>query len=122
MLTLLFSLCAFIVSLTLRLAHRLRLTLPLLYAAVMGTLLRSWYQAHTMLACGIFYAMLAAVALSWLVTLCRAILDAAADRAEESAAIERFAERVRQARASGESVVSTVIRRPSAHAPAGRSS
>lgn len=107
MLTLLFSLCAFIASLTLRLAHKLRLTLPLLYAVVMATILRSWYQAHTMLARGIFYALLAATTLSWLVTLCRAVSDAAADRAEENAAVERFAERVRQARASGECVVST---------------
>ena len=107
MLTLLLSLGVFGVSLALRLARRLRLTLPLLYAAAMTTLLRSWYLAHTALAMGVFYALLAAVAVSWLVSLVRIVLDAIETRTADSAAVERFAERVRAARANGENVVST---------------
>ena len=64
MLTLVFGLGIFVLSLALRLTHKLRLTLPLLYAAAVPTLLRSWYLAHTALAFGILYALLAAVALS----------------------------------------------------------
>ena len=73
----------------------------------MTTLLRSWYLAHTALAIGIFYALLSAVAVSWLISLVHIALDAIEDRAADSAAVERFAERVRAARANGENVVST---------------
>ena len=107
MLTLILSLGVFVISLALRLAHKLRLTLPLLYSAVVPTLLRSWYLAHTALAFGMLYALLAAVALSWLITLGRIVLDAAQEHAADSAAMDRFAERVRQARANGDTVVST---------------
>ena len=107
MLTLILGIGVFAASLALRLAHRLRLTLPLLYAAAVPTLLRSWYLAHTALAMGVLYASLALVAVSWLVSLARIALDAIETRTADSAAVERFAERVRAARANGESTVST---------------
>ena len=107
MLTLILGIGVFAASLALRLAHRLRLTLPLLYAAVVPTLLRSWYLVHTALAMGVFYAALALVAVSWLVTLVRIALDAIETRTADSIAVEHFAERVRTARANGEISVST---------------
>ena len=107
MLTLLFSLCAFIVSLTLRLAHKLRLTLPLLYAVLVPTIFRSWYLTHPALSAYLFCALLAVVVASWLVSLWRIVSDAIEDRTANSAAVQCFAERVRQVRANGESVVST---------------
>lgn len=107
MLTLIVSIGILAFSLLFRLAHRLRLTLPLLYLLTVPTLLRGWYLAHTALAVGIFYAMIALVALSWLVTLVRIALDAIETRAADSIAVERFAERVRAARANGELSVST---------------
>lgn len=107
MLTLIVSIGILAFSLLFRLAHRLRLTLPLLYLLTVPTLLRGWYLAHTALAVGIFYAVVALVALSWLVTLARIALDAIETRAADSIAVERFAERVRAARANGELSVST---------------
>ena len=107
MLTLILGIGVFAASLALRLAHGLRLTLPLLYAVVVPTLLRSWYLAHTTLAMSVFYAALALVAVSWLVSLVRIALDAIEDLTTDSAAVERFAERVRAARANGEGNVST---------------
>ena len=107
MLTLIFGLGMIAFSLALRLAHKLRLTIPLLYLLLVPTLLRRWYLTHPSLAEGIFYALLAVVAVSWLISLVRIVLDAIEERTADSAAVERFAERVRLARASGESVVST---------------
>lgn len=107
MLTLIVSFSILAFSLLFRLAHRLRLTLPLLYLLTVPTLLRGWYLAHTALAAGIFYAMVALVAVSWLVTLVRIALDAIETRTADNIAVERFAERVRAARANGEMSVST---------------
>lgn len=107
MLTLIVSFGILALSVLFRLAHRLRLTLPLLYLLTVPTLLRGWYLAHTVLATGIFYAMVALVAVSWVVTLARIALDAIETRAADSIAVERFAERVRTARANGEISVST---------------
>ena len=107
MLTLLMSFGILALSLLLRLAHKLRLTLPLLYALIVPTIFRRWYLTHPALAAYLFCALLAAIAVSWLVSLWRVVSDAIEERTANSAAVQRFAERVRQARASGESVVST---------------
>ena len=106
MLTLIMSFGILALSL-LRLAHKLRLTLPLLYAVLVPTIFRSWYLTHPALSAYLFCALLAVVVASWLVSLWRIVSDAIEDRTANSAAIQRFAERVRQARANGESVVST---------------
>ncbi len=58
-------------ALLFRLASTLRLTIPLLYALIVPTLFSSWYHAHQPLADGIWYGLLAMVALSWLVTIIR---------------------------------------------------
>ena len=107
MLTLIISFGILSLSLLLRLAHKLRLTLPLLYALIVPTIFRRWYLTHPALAAYLFCALLAAIAVSWLVSLWRVVSDAIEERTANSAAVQRFAERVRQARASGESVVST---------------
>lgn len=107
MLTLIMSFGILALSLLLRLAHKLRLTLPLLYAVLVPTIFRRWYLTHPALAAYLFCALLAAIALSWLISLWRIVSDAIDERTTNSAAVQRFAERVRQARASGESVVST---------------
>ena len=106
MVTLVLALGMFALTLVLRLAHKLRLTIPFLYLLIVPTLLKSWYLAHTALAKGIFCALLALAAISWLISLGRIVSDALEARAEENAVAERFAERVRQARANGESIVS----------------
>ena len=107
MLTLIMSFGILALSLLLRLAHKLRLTLPLLYAVLVPTIFRRWYLTHPALAAYLFCALLAAIAVSWLISLWRIVSDAMEDRTANSVAIQRFAERVRQARANGESVVST---------------
>ena len=52
-----------------RIARKLRLSLPLLYALVIPTIFHEWYYANQILATGIWYGMLALVALSWFVSL-----------------------------------------------------
>ena len=58
-----------------RLAQVLRLSVPLLYGALVITVFRPWYLAHTALADGIFFALVGLVALSWVVTLIRAVRE-----------------------------------------------
>ena len=91
----------------LRLALKLRLGIPMLYAALTLTVFHGWYRAHTALADGIFFALIGLAALSWVVTLLRHISDLLAGWREDRAAAELLACRVRQARACGQSVVST---------------
>ena len=69
----------FLLPLLLRLAIRLRLGIPLLYALGMLTVFHSWYQAHTALADGVFFALVGLAALSWVVTAARKILGWSAD-------------------------------------------
>ena len=52
-----------------RIAGKLRLSLPLLYALVVPTIFHEWYYAHLFLATGIWYGMLGLVAVSWVVTV-----------------------------------------------------
>ena len=90
-----------------RLALKLRLGVPMLYAALMLTVFHSWYQAHTALADGIFFALVGIAALSWVVTLLRRLWDLLDDWREERAMAELMTYRVRQARASGECAINT---------------
>ena len=57
------------------LAQTLRLSVPLLYGALVITVFRPWYLAHTALADGIFFALVGLVALSWVVTLMRVVRE-----------------------------------------------
>ena len=90
-----------------RLALKLRLGIPMLYAVLMLTVFHGWYQAHTALADGIFFAMVGIAALSWVVTLLRRLWELLEDWREERAMADLLAYRVRQARAAGEYVIDT---------------
>ena len=89
-----------------RLALKLRLGIPMLYTVLMLTVFHGWYQAHTALADGIFFALVGLVILSWVVTLLRRILDLLDEWREDRVMAELLACRVRQARANGQSAVS----------------
>ena len=52
-----------------RIAGKLRLSLPLLYAMVVPTIFHQWYYANYFVANGIWYGMLVLVAVSWIVSL-----------------------------------------------------
>lgn len=56
-------------------AKKLRLTVPLLYALAVPTVFRPWYLAHTPLAEGIFYVLLAISALSRVAFLAKWIIQ-----------------------------------------------
>lgn len=58
-----------------RLAQVLRLSAPLLYGALVSTVFRPWYLAHTALADGIFFVLVGLAALSWVVTLVRVVRE-----------------------------------------------
>ena len=90
-----------------RLALKLRLGIPMLYAILMLTAFHGWYQAHTALADGIFFAMVGLAALSWVATLLRRLWELLEDWREERAMADLLAYRVRQARAAGEYVINT---------------
>lgn len=90
-----------------RLALKLRLGIPMLYAVLMLTAFHGWYQAHTALADGIFFALIGLTALSWVVTLLRRLWELLEDWREERAMAELLAYRVRQARAAGEYAIDT---------------
>lgn len=96
-----------LLPLLLRLALKLRLGLPLLYGILMLTVFHGWYQTHAALADGILFAMVGFVILSWIVTLARRFWELLEDWRDEWTAVRVFAQRVRQARLAGESIVST---------------
>ena len=90
-----------------RLALKLRLGIPMLYAILMLTASHGWYQAHTALADGIFFALVGLAALSWVVTLFRRLWNLLEDWREERAMADLLAYRIRQARAAGEYAINT---------------
>ena len=90
-----------------RLALKLRLGVPMLYAVLMLTVFHGWYQAHIALADSIFFALVGLAALSWVVTLLRRLWGVLEDWREERAMAELLAYRVRQARAAGEYAIDT---------------
>ena len=97
----------FLLPILFRLALKLRLGIPMLYALLALTVFHGWYQAHTILADGIFFVLVALAALSWVVTRFRHLWELVENWREERAAAELFAYRVRQARAAGEYTIST---------------
>lgn len=58
-----------------RLAQVLRLSVPLLYGALVITVFRPWYLTHTALADGIFFVLVGLVALSWVVSLIHVVRE-----------------------------------------------
>ena len=88
-----------------RLAAVFRLTIPLLYALIVPTLVHDWFYSHQALAEGIWYVLLGLVLLSWVISLIRKI-SAIINRSRcDRAHVELFADRVREARRNGESAV-----------------
>ena len=71
MLTACFSVMIQLLLLMIRIAMKLRLSIPLVYLVLMLTAFRPWYRAHAALADGIFLVMLGCVMLSWIISLVR---------------------------------------------------
>ena len=97
----------FLLPILFRLAVKLRLGIPRLYAVLMLTVCHGWYQAHIALADIIFFALVGVAGLSWVVTLLRRLWGVLEDWREERAMAELLAYRVRQARAAGEYAINT---------------
>ena len=71
MLTACFSVMVQLLLLLIRIAMKLRLSIPLMYLVLMLTAFQPWYRAHAALADGIFLVMLGCVTLSWILSLIR---------------------------------------------------
>lgn len=97
----------FLLPVLFHLAIRLRLGIPMLYAVLALTVFHGWTQAHPALADGIFFGLVGLAVLSWAVTAVRKIYDVIDEHREDQQMARLFACRVRQARAAGESMIST---------------
>ena len=71
MLTACFSVMVQLLLLLIRIAMKLRLSIPLVYLVLMLTAFRPWYRTHTALADGIFLALVGCTVLSWIISLIR---------------------------------------------------
>ena len=71
MVTACLSMMFYLLLLLIRIAMKLRLSIPLVYLVLMLTAFRPWYRTHTALADGIFLVMLGCVTLSWIISLIR---------------------------------------------------
>ena len=65
-----------IVSVVLRISSALGLSIPLMYGIIAPTLFYDWFHTHQQLAEGIGWALIALVAISWIISLIRKIADA----------------------------------------------
>ena len=71
MVTACLSMMFYLLLLLIRIAMKLRLSIPLVYLVLMLTAFRPWYRVHTALADGIFLVMLGCVMLSWIISFIR---------------------------------------------------
>ena len=71
MVTACFSMMLHLLLLLIRIAMKLRLSIPLVYLVLMLTAFRPWYRVYATLADGIFLVMLGCVTLSWIISLVR---------------------------------------------------
>ena len=71
MLTACFSVMIHLLLLLIRIAMKLRLSIPLVYLVLMLTVFQPWYRVHTALADGIFLALVGCVMLSWIISFVR---------------------------------------------------
>ena len=69
-----------IVSVVLRISSALGLSVPLAYGIIAPTLFYDWFHTHQQLAEGIGWALIALVAISWIISLIRKIADAVGRR------------------------------------------
>ena len=68
MLTACFSVMIQLLLLLIRIAMKLRLSIPLVYLVLMLTAFQPWYRVHTALADGIFLALVGCVMLLWIIS------------------------------------------------------
>ena len=68
MVTACLSMMFYLLLLLIRIAMKLRLSIPLVYLVLMLTAFQPWYRTHTALADGIFLVMLGCVMLSWIIS------------------------------------------------------
>ena len=78
MLTACFSVMIQLLLLLIRIAMKLRLSIPLVYLVLMLTAFQPWYRVHATLADGIFLALVGCVILSWIISLVRFVRRALA--------------------------------------------
>ena len=71
MLTACLSMMFYLLLLLIRIAMKLRLSIPLMYLVLMLTVFQPWYRVHTALADGIFLALVGCVMLSWIISFVR---------------------------------------------------
>ena len=71
MVTACFSMLFHLLLLLIRIAMKLRLSIPLVYLVLMPTAFQPWYRVHATLADGIFLVMLGCVILSWIISFVR---------------------------------------------------
>ena len=71
MVTACLSMMFYLLLLLIRIAMKLRLSIPLVYLVLMLTAFRPWYRVHATLADGIFLVMLGCVILSWIISFVR---------------------------------------------------
>ena len=71
MVTACLSMMFYLLLLLIRIAIKLRLSIPLVYLVLMLTAFQPWYRVHATLADGIFLVMLGCVMLSWIISLVR---------------------------------------------------
>ena len=71
MVTACFSMLLHLLLLLIRIAMKLRLSIPLVYLVLMLTVFQPWYRAHTALADGIFLALVGCTVLSWIISFVR---------------------------------------------------
>ena len=71
MVTACFSVMIQLLLLLIRIAMKLRLSIPLVYLVLMLTVFQPWYRAHAALADGIFLALVGCTVLSWIISLVR---------------------------------------------------
>ena len=69
MVTACFSVMLHLLLLLIRVAIKLRLSIPLVYLVLMLTAFRPWYRVHATLADGIFLALVGCTVLSWIISL-----------------------------------------------------
>ena len=78
MVTACLSMMFYLLLLLIRIAIKLRLSIPLVYLVLMLTAFQPWYRVHTALADGIFLALVGCVMLSWIISLVRFVRRALA--------------------------------------------
>ena len=71
MVTACFSVMLHLLLLLIRIAMKLRLSIPMLYLVLMLTVFQPWYRAHTAFADGIFLALVGCTVLSWIISFVR---------------------------------------------------